>query len=181
MNTIKQDIGKYLSLRRSLGYKLRGYDSILGQFADFLQQRNASYITRNLALAWLQQCNGKSGIWNQRLVAVRGFALYRQGTDPRTEIPEPTSVPSKNLRAKPYLYSDIEIEQLLQALVSRTCPMPARELAPVDLLLPDRVAECDGDADFGSLQSEGPGCGPSGRNCDDTHCKTRSHPPSAIT
>ena len=57
MNTIKQDIGKYLSLRRSLGYKLRGYDRILGQFADFLQQRNASYITRNLALAWLQQCD----------------------------------------------------------------------------------------------------------------------------
>ena len=78
MNTIKQDIGKYLSLRRSLGYKLRGYDRILGQFADFLQQPSASYITRNLALAWLQQCNGKSGIWNQRLVAVRGFALYRQ-------------------------------------------------------------------------------------------------------
>ena len=131
MNTIKQDIGKYLSLRRSLGYKLRGYDHILGQFADFLQQRSASYITRNLALAWLQQCNGKSGIWNQRLVAVRGFALCRQGTDPRTEIPEPTSVPSKNLRAKPYLYSDIEIEQLLQALVSRPARCPRESLLPL--------------------------------------------------
>lgn len=131
MNTIKQYVCEYLDLRRKLGYKLKGHDSILNRFADFVQQRNASHITRKLVLEWLQQLGSCSPGYRMILVrAVRGFAAHYQGIDPRTEIPEPATVPSNHLRAKPYIYSDDEIQRLLQALLNRPVRCLRESLLP---------------------------------------------------
>jgi integrase/recombinase XerD len=50
-----------------------------------------------------------------RYSVVRGFASYRVGADPATEIPPCGLVRGRTRRARPYLYSDQEVCQLLEA------------------------------------------------------------------
>lgn len=116
MNTLRQALHEYLSLRRNLGFKLREAGKALFDFVTFLEQQGALYITEALALAWAQQpANVQPAYWARRLSFVRGFARYRSSSDPRTQIPSPGLLPFQPKRARPYLYSDGEIERLLRA------------------------------------------------------------------
>lgn len=116
MNTLRQDVQAYLSLRRALGFKLVDTGKGLLDFVTFMEQHRAPYITQALALAWAQQpVNVQPAHWAQRLSFVRGFARYRSASDPRTEIPAPSLLPFQPKRARPYLYSETQIKRLLQA------------------------------------------------------------------
>lgn len=116
MNTLRQAVHEYLSMRRNLGFKLREAGKALLDFVTFMEQHRAPYITQALALAWAQRpANVQPAYWAQRLSFVRGFARYRSSSDPRTQIPSPGSLPFQPQRARPYLYSDEEIEGLLRA------------------------------------------------------------------
>lgn len=117
MTTLLQAVQDYLALRRSLGFKLTRVGRLLEDFIDFLAQHDADYITSALALAWATQgADGHAEAWAaQRLSIVRLFARYRSATDPRTQIPPAGMLPFRPQRARPYLYSEHEIEQLLQA------------------------------------------------------------------
>jgi integrase/recombinase XerD len=108
-------------MRRSLGFKLQHAGAALLDFVSFLEQRRASYITLPLALAWAkQQSGGHSDAWAaQRLSFVRLFARHRSATDPRTQIPPAGLLPFRPKRARPYLYSDKELQQLLRATLNR--------------------------------------------------------------
>ena len=78
------------------------------------------YITTELALEWAtlpahhQPCQ-----WTARLTTVRGFAQYWSATDPTTEIPPLGLLPYRPNRARPYFYSDQEIQQPLKAAKAR--------------------------------------------------------------
>lgn len=116
MNTLRQAVHEYLSMRRNLGFKLREAGKALLDFVTFMEQHRAPYITQALALAWAQRpANVQPAYWAQRLSFVRGFARYRSSSDPRTQIPSPGLLPFQPQRARPYLYSDEEIEGLLRA------------------------------------------------------------------
>jgi integrase len=116
MSTLRQAVHEYLSMRRSLGFKLREAGKALLDFVTFMEQHRATYITQALALTWAQQpANVQPAYWAQRLSFVRGFARYRSSSDPRTQIPSPGLLPFKPKRARPYLYSDEEIKSLLRA------------------------------------------------------------------
>ena len=117
MNTLREAIQEYLAMRRSLGFKLQRAEAALLDFVGFLEQRHASYITLRLALAWAQHTSGQPSEQRaaQRLSIVRLFARYRSATDPQTQIPPAGMLPFRPKRARPYLYSDQEIEQLLSA------------------------------------------------------------------
>ena len=55
MNTLREAVHDYLTLRRSLGFKLHKAGKLLPAFVTFMEQQRASYITPQLALAWAQQ------------------------------------------------------------------------------------------------------------------------------
>ena len=119
MNTLRQAVDEYLSLRRNLGFKLREAGKALLDFVTFMEQQRAPYITQALALAWAQQpAAAQPSHWAQRLSFVRGFARYRSSSDPRTQIPPSGLLPFQPKRARPYLYSDEEIEKLLRAALN---------------------------------------------------------------
>lgn len=116
MNTLRQAVHEYLSMRRNLGFKLREAGKALLDFVTFMEQHHAPYITEALALAWAQQpANVQPAHWARRLSIVRGFARYRSATEPRTQIPSQGLLPFEPKRARPYLYSDQEIISLLRA------------------------------------------------------------------
>ena len=114
MNTLGQAVQEYLNMRRGLGFKLQEAGKGLLDFAVFMKQHRASTITQTLALEWAQRpASVQPSEWARRLSWVRGFALHRSATDPRTQIPLQGLLPFQPKRARPYLYSDDDILNLL--------------------------------------------------------------------
>ena len=94
MSTLREAVLEYLSMRRNLGFKLRDAGKALLDFANFMEQSQAPFITEALALAWAQQPeSARPAYWSKRLGHVRVFARYRKATDPRTEVPSPGLLP----------------------------------------------------------------------------------------
>jgi integrase len=116
MKTLPQAVGDYLSLRRSLGFKLKEHERYLRELLSFLKKKRAPRISTQLALEFAtQHQHHRPAQWAVRLRVVRGFACYRSGEDPATEIPPLGLLPFRSRRARPYLYSAKEIRQLLKA------------------------------------------------------------------
>ena len=131
MNTLRQAVDEYLSLRRSLGFKLRDAGKALLDFATFMEQHRALYITEALALVWAQQpFEANPAHWATRLSYVRGFARHRSATDSRTQIPAQGLLPFQPERARPYLYSNEEIRNLLRAAIQLPCRYERSALRP---------------------------------------------------
>ena len=123
MSKLRDAVQNYLAMRRALGFKLRQVGAGLLDFVSFLERRRASHITIELALQWaMQPSHSQPATWAQRLTFVRCFARHWSATDPRTEIPPWGLLPYHPRRARPYLYSDKEIQRLLEA---------ARRLPPI--------------------------------------------------
>lgn len=134
MNSLREAVEEYLTMRRNLGFKLKRVGPVLLDFVGFLERHRSSYITTPLALAWAKQTSGRESDTRaaQRLSFVRLFARFRSATDPRTQIPPAELLPFRPQRAKPYLYSDEEIALLLQATLNM--PLSPRHCKPCALL-----------------------------------------------
>ncbi len=119
MKPLRQEMEDYLALRRRLGFKLRDAGRWLSKFADFLEARGATRVTTQLALEWAQQDpTVLPSTCAQRLGYVRGFARHQNAVDPRTEIPPPGLLPFRPRRARPFLYSQQHVEQLLSCALA---------------------------------------------------------------
>lgn len=131
MNTLREALPEYLQLRRSLGFKLEDAGLLLPRFVAFLDQRGATHITTALALAWAQQpASVQPAEWARRLSCVRGFARYRSATDARTEVPPTGLLPHRSTRARPYLYSDEEVQRLLEVALALPTTWHSTPLRP---------------------------------------------------
>jgi integrase/recombinase XerD len=115
MKRLQKAIDEYLSMRRALGYKLKNAARLLSDFVAFYEKQGASHITIPLALQWAQRTPARPAEWARRLTGVRCFARYWSATDPQTQIPPWSLLPHRPSRARPYLYTDKEIRQLLEA------------------------------------------------------------------
>jgi integrase/recombinase XerD len=104
----------YLALRRGLGSELREPGALLHRFVEFLDGEKATVVTTELALRWAKApANATPATWAQRLGDVRRFATWLSATDPGTEIPPPGLLPDRYRRRPPYIYSDKEIERVV--------------------------------------------------------------------
>lgn len=122
MTQLEQGLKEYLSIRRSLGFRLRLPGSLLRNFVAFLQAAGASHITTELALRWATQpTKAHPSTWAWRLGMARRFATWLSATEPRTEIPPAGLLPHRYRRKAPHIYSDEEIERLLR----RTQQLPS--------------------------------------------------------
>ncbi len=106
MKTVREAVGDYLALRRSLGFKLKKHQRFLEEFTSFLEQESMSQITSRLALLWATQPQHiQPAEWAARLGVVRGFARYWSATDATTEVPPdgllPYRPPAQNLISIP--------------------------------------------------------------------------------
>jgi integrase len=134
MNTLREAVTDYLAMRRALGFKLRLAGVALFDFVSFLETRDTAYVTTLLSLEWAQQPSSvQPALWAQRLCWVRGFARFRSATDARTEIPPLGLLPHQPKRARPYLYTDAEIQKLLEA---------ARKIEPASVVLKRQTYYC---------------------------------------
>lgn len=124
MSPLGQALEDYLTVRRSLGFRLRGVARALRRFVEYAERRGASVITTDLALRWAQEpASADPARWAERLGMVRHFAQYCSTFQATTEVPPKGLLPFRYTRKCPYLYSDSEILRLIEAakrLPSRT-------------------------------------------------------------
>ncbi len=131
MNTLREALRSYLDMRHSLGFKMQKASTALVDFLSFLEQHHACCITQSLALEWAQlPANAQPSHWANRLRCVRGFARYRSATDPRTEIPLQRLLPFRAKRARPFLYSEENIRDLLRAALEMKYRSKSYKLKP---------------------------------------------------
>lgn len=116
MSGLRDQLRDYLSLRRALGFRLKEAELFLKSFCTFMERRDESIVTAQLALQWaMAPANIRPTSWANRLTTVRQFARYLQGFEPRTEVPSTRLLPFRPRRCKPYLYSHREIRRLMAA------------------------------------------------------------------
>ena len=115
MNKIRDCLDQYVATRRALGFSFHEPALSLGHFVDFMQAEQAEWITSDLALRWsMQPCNVQRATWARRLGHVRGFARWISVIDNRTEVPVPGLLSPRRRRSPPHIYTEKEIEGLLQ-------------------------------------------------------------------
>lgn len=83
-------------------------------------------------MEWATLPPDRHASWALRLSDVRGFARYVANFDPRTEVSPVGMLPGWK-RAKPYVYSDAEIDALLTAGAGSAA---RGRVAPMDLPYP---------------------------------------------
>lgn len=128
MSPLSQAVEDYLALRRGLGFKLREYGVCLHDFVSFLRHRGAEHITSAMAVEYASSRDHEKPVsWARRLTIIRGFAEYRSAADPTTEVPHLRLLPFRSKRARPYLYSEVEIKRLLKAALTMVSPHPLRQ------------------------------------------------------
>jgi len=119
MCDLKKHLTNYLTLRRSLGYKLEESDKLLNGFISFIGEKGSSIITVELALEWaLLPKNVQPSYWSRRLCMVRLFSQYLISYIPETEVPDSKLLCAKTKRAVPYLYSDEQVKQVLNTCLN---------------------------------------------------------------
>jgi integrase/recombinase XerD len=124
MNALQHALTDYLSLRRSLGYKLQRAEKLLEQFIAFLEAAGAKRVTIEHALAWAcRPPRHDSGWHSQRLCVVRGFANYLQSVEIDAEVAPRDLLPWRPRRASPYLYTEHEIGALIEAAEMLSSPL----------------------------------------------------------
>ena len=117
MTGLRSALEQYLSMRQGLGYKYEHQARRLAQFVAFMEKRKATTITTKLAVTWATLPPDRHASWALRLTDVRGFARHVANTEPRTEVPPAGLLPPLQ-RAKPYVYSDAEINALMAAALA---------------------------------------------------------------
>ena len=116
VSPLREALSGYLSVRRALGFRLDRAEKLIGQFIDYLEERQAGVVTIEHAVAWATAPAGAASWWHAlRLSAVRPFASWLHSLDNAHEVPPPGLIPPGPHRAVPYLYSSDEIGALVTA------------------------------------------------------------------
>lgn len=128
MTALADHLDDYLRLRRRLGHKLADAHRVLPWFVAYLNQRDIEFVTIDAALAWsLERDDLPDGsvVPAHRMTAVRGFARYLSGIDPRTEVPPAGTVRRPRRWRRPFIYSDDDVLAMIEQ-AKIVIPQPLR-------------------------------------------------------
>src|SRR5499427_3125358 len=117
MTDLRSALERYLTMRKGLGYRYEHQSQRLADFIVFMEKNKATTITTKLAMEWATLPPDRHATWALRLTDVRGFARHVANIEPKTEVPPADMLPGLK-RAKPYVYSDAEIDALLAAALA---------------------------------------------------------------
>ena len=108
-----QAVETYLAIRRAADFKLHAVERYLRGFAEFAAAKGDTHVVTQTAIAWAEKGRSEPQRHNRLSVVIR-FARFSHAEDPRHEIP-PERVFSRRRRQRtPYIYSDEDIQALLE-------------------------------------------------------------------
>lgn len=111
---LAEQVERYLSLRATLGYKLRETRRELRAFANLANARGEEVVTLRTASAWADAAPSAYARSN-RMRKIILFAKFMHAEDARHEVPSFESYRHQYVRPLPYIYSRQEISKLLDA------------------------------------------------------------------
>jgi integrase len=106
-------VERYLSLRRTLGFKLRNVSGNLRAFARFAADRGDTHVRAATAVAWASAAPSPTAR-HVRLRDVVNLARFLHAEDPVHEVPS-NLFPAPKQRPVPYIYTPEEITRLIGA------------------------------------------------------------------
>jgi integrase/recombinase XerD len=116
MTDLSFELDRYLTIRRSLGHGLKAPEGILRRFVSFASAQDTDRITTHLFMQWHGTFGAASReTWAMRYTAVRLFACWMHGLDPKHEVPPARLMPYRHRRQRPYIYSEEQIRSILLA------------------------------------------------------------------
>ena len=122
MTSLSERLDQYVAERRRYGGNWASSAKQVRPFVTFADSEGAEWITTALFLRWKERFgSANQASWAGRLAAVRVFATWHQGIDPRTEVPPRGLIPHRVVRPKPYIYSDPEIRRIIEAAARLEC------------------------------------------------------------
>jgi len=135
MNALRDALKQYVALRRALGTRLEEPARTLVYFLDFLEREGADHITSALALRWaMEPKDVQRATWARRLGMVRCFAAWLSTVDAQTEIPSKRLLAARRQRNKPHIFTDDEIDHLMQEAAGLASPTGLRALTYATLI-----------------------------------------------
>jgi integrase len=109
------DLGRYVALRYSLGFKFRTQRYLLLRFVEFAAARGDRFITSDRVLAWAVEAPSPEQRRN-RLLTIRRFAIAMHAEDPRHEVPAADALGRGLFKRKlHHIYQAEEIQRLMNA------------------------------------------------------------------
>lgn len=112
---LSDDVNRYITLRRTLGYKLVKAERHLHAFARFAAKRDETCIRAATVLAWLATAARTPNARARRLTDLILFARFLHAEDARHEIPRADVTRNRETRPVPYIYTPDEIARILDA------------------------------------------------------------------
>ena len=165
MSTLANHVEEYLALRRSFGFKLEREQQLLGQFVAYLESAGVEQLSSELAIAWAKLPSEASpNEWAKRLGIVRRFALYLRTIEETTEVPPSGVFPTSRRRPAPYLFSERDVEAVLEAARGLASPIRAAThealfglLAVSGMRIGEAIGLARGDVALDTRSSTAPG------------------------
>lgn len=135
MSLLHNALAEYLAFRRKLGTRLSEPGITLIHFVDFLENEGHQYITTEAAVRWATLPKGvQAATCARRLGHVRGFARWLSATDPRNQIPDRGILHARHRRPTPYIFSELEITELMVQAAQLHSKAGLRSLTYVTLI-----------------------------------------------
>jgi len=118
------DIGRYVALRRTLGFRLHKTAQRLDAFARFAATRGDTHIRTSTAVAWATEAVSPRAR-HIRLRDLAHLARFLHAEDPAHEVPPAALFPTQRRRRLPYIYAPEEVTRIVQATgqLRRTYPL----------------------------------------------------------
>ena len=123
-------ITRYLDLYTALGRRFSGERATLRALDMSLVADGAEDLTLGSFLRWTRSLEHlKSGVRRNRMRIVRNLCLFRRRTKPGCFIPDQALFPPRHQYVQPYIFTEKEIAQLIEAtgalLTTRAYPLRA--------------------------------------------------------
>lgn len=164
-NQITRYVRQYLDQRKRLGTALSASAvQVLHTFAAFADEHGTQTVTTDLFMNWKQHYGAAGAYsWHCRLSHIRTFARWLQSIDPDTQVPPKGLIPANRQRPQPYIYTDQQIVQIIEAAAQLESPSGLRGacyatlfglIAVTGLRISEalRLNDCNVDTETGILQ-----------------------------
>jgi integrase len=128
---LSQDVERYVTLQRTLGFKFGDQSCSLKLFADYTMAQGDEFIRVERVLAWAAAQTPSAQRRCTLVARVRRFALAMHAENPRHEVPPRGCVGhAKIARKTPYIYTSEDIDRIMRTAGQ----MPAKGfIAPATL------------------------------------------------
>jgi integrase len=115
--TMVERVTRYVQWKRDLGFSLHGTAQELLRFARFADDvGHQGPLTTAIMLRWAQTAVNASWLYRaRRLETVRTLARFEASFEPLTEIPQRNTLGHAHCRVQPFIFSEAEIEYLIEA------------------------------------------------------------------